>query len=102
MRYHLGLIVPEPKEKCRIRIGDHIRHWEEGKGLIFDDTYNHEVWNETDGYRVVLFVDFVRPIKFPFNLLNELLLRVAMFAPFIKEAEEKHKEWEKQFYKDKE
>lgn len=70
IRYHVGLIVPELEEKCRIRIDKEILNWEEGKSIIFDDTYNHEVWNDTSGFRVVLFVDFVRPIKFPFNLLN--------------------------------
>lgn len=101
LRYHLGLIVPEPKENCKIRIDDQYYVWEEGKSIVFDDTYNHEVWNDTDGYRVVLFVDFVRPVKFPFNLLNKLLLNIAALAPFLKEAEQKHKEWEKKFYKDK-
>lgn len=99
LRYHLGLLVPDPKEKCRIQIDDTITHWDEGESLIFDDTYFHQVWNETEGFRAVLFVDFVRPVKFPFNLLNEFVVNAAAFAPFIKEAEGKHKEWEKNFYK---
>ena len=41
LRYHLGLIVPEQAEQCRIRVGEDIRHWEEGKSLMFDDTFNH-------------------------------------------------------------
>ena len=99
LRYHLGLIVPEPKEKCRIRIDKEIVHWDEGESIIFDDTFNHEVWNDTSGFRAVLFVDFVRPVKFPFNLFNKLVVSAAAFAPFIREAETKHKEWEKKFYK---
>ncbi|MBI2487330.1 MAG: aspartyl/asparaginyl beta-hydroxylase domain-containing protein [Deltaproteobacteria bacterium] len=99
LRYHLGLIAPEPKEKCRIRIGNEIRHWNEGESLIFDDTYEHEVWNETTGYRVVLFVDFVRPIKFPFNLLNLFLLFISKFTPYMREGQENQKKWEKKFYK---
>jgi len=99
LRYHLGLIVPEPKENCRIRIGNEIKHWEEGKSLIFDDTFNHEVWNDTSGYRAVLFVDFVRPLKFPINILNNIILSAAIFSPVIREAHEKHKRWEKKFYK---
>ncbi len=98
LRYHLGLIVPEPKENCRIRIGNEIRHWEEGKSLIFDDTYEHEVWNDTSGYRVVLFVDFVRPIKFPFNLLNLFLLFIARYTPWMQEGLENQKKWEMKFY----
>ena len=99
LRFHLGLLVPEPREKCRIRIGNDFRHWTEGKSLIFDDTFNHEVWNDTDGYRVVLFVDFARPLKFPFYQMNEALLNVGALAPFLREAGEKQKNWEKKFYK---
>ena len=99
LRYHLGLLIPSPKEKCRIRIDDEIRHWEEGESIVFDDTFNHQVWNDTSGHRAVLFVDFVRPVRFPFNLLNKLIVSAAAFAPFIKEAEIKHKKWEKEFYK---
>ena len=65
LRYHLGLIVPEDAENCRIRVGDDIRHWEPGKPLIFDDVFNHEVWNDTDETRVVLFVDVERPLPEP-------------------------------------
>jgi beta-hydroxylase len=99
LRYHLGLIVPEPKEKCRIRIADRLYNWDEGKSLIFDDTYNHEVWNDTGGHRVVLFVDFARPLKRPFNRLNEAVLNMASLAPFLREAGDKQKAWEKKFYR---
>ena len=75
--------------------------WEEGKSLIFDDTFNHEVWNDTEGYRVVLFVDFMRPIKFPFNLINKLIVNVSLFTPFVKETEKNFKNWENKFYKER-
>lgn len=98
LRYHLGLIVPEPRQRCRIRIDDQITYWEEGKSIIFDDTYEHEVWNETTGFRVVLFVDFVRPIKFPYNILNDFMVFVAAYIPAMQEAEQNQKKWEKKFY----
>jgi aspartyl/asparaginyl beta-hydroxylase (cupin superfamily) len=99
LRYHLGLMVPEPRDKVRIRIGNQYRHWTEGKTLIFDDTFNHEVWNDTDGYRVVLFVDFARPLRTPFHQMNAAILSIGAFAPFLREAGAKHKTWEKGFYK---
>ncbi len=99
LRYHLGLLVPEPKEQCRIRIGTQTRYWEEGKSLIFDDTYNHEVWNDTDGFRVVLFVDFARPMKSPYDKLLNWVLKAAANTPLLKEAGDKQKSWEKSFYK---
>ena len=67
LRLLLAPRIPEPAEKCGIRVGTHTRTWDEGKALVFDDTVRHEVWNHTDGVRVVLFVDVVRPMRFPAN-----------------------------------
>jgi len=74
LRYHLGLIVPGGEGSCRIRVGKDIRCWKEGKSLIFDDSHPHEVWNDCDSYRVVLFVDFLRPVPFPLSLLNRSII----------------------------
>lgn len=98
LRLHLGLVVPEPREQCRIRIGERICTWQEGKALIFDDTFNHEVWNDTDGWRVVLFIDFARPLRQPWHWLNRLLIGLGPLAPFLREAGRKQKRWEKKFY----
>jgi ornithine lipid ester-linked acyl 2-hydroxylase len=65
LRLLLPLRIPEPAEKCGIRVGTHTQTWDEGKALVFDDTFPHKVWNHTDGVRVVLFVDVVRPMRFP-------------------------------------
>lgn len=74
LRYHLGLIIPKPEGSCRIRVGSDIRPWKEGKSLIFDDSHEHEVWNDSDSYRVVLFVNFVRPTIFPLSAVNQSIL----------------------------
>ncbi|WP_287127707.1 aspartyl/asparaginyl beta-hydroxylase domain-containing protein [Candidatus Cyanaurora vandensis] len=58
LRCHLGLVVPEG---CVIRVAEEIRPWQEGKCLIFDDTFEHEVWNRSDKTRVVLLIDFKKP-----------------------------------------
>jgi aspartyl/asparaginyl beta-hydroxylase (cupin superfamily) len=55
---HLPLIVPP---NCGFRVGNEIRQWEEGKLLIFDDTIEHEAWNDSDRDRVVLIFDIWRP-----------------------------------------
>lgn len=60
IRYHLGLRVPEPKTACGISIGDEIAHWEKGKSLIFDDTFPHADLNNSNGYRVMLFLDIAK------------------------------------------
>ncbi|WAR17833.1 ASPH-like protein [Mya arenaria] len=58
IRAHLGLKVPEgPK----IRVGNDIRTWKEGKFIIFDDSFEHEVWHEGTELRLVLIVDFWHP-----------------------------------------
>jgi ornithine lipid ester-linked acyl 2-hydroxylase len=74
LRYHLGLIIPGNPDNCKIRVGNEIRSWQEGKSMIFDDSNEHEVWNETDSYRVVLFVDFVRPTIFPLSTINRSII----------------------------
>ena len=91
-------MVPEPNQNVRIRVDHQICHWSEGKTLVFDDSFNHEVWNETNGTRVVLFVDFVRPCRFPANFINWLVLSLSVFTPFIREANDNQKTWEKKYY----
>ena len=99
LRFHLGLMVPQPHERVKIRIGNDYYSWREGEALIFDDTFNHEVWNDTAGYRVVLFVDFARPLMQPFHWLNERFINLGALAPFLREAGEKQKRWQDAFWK---
>jgi aspartyl/asparaginyl beta-hydroxylase (cupin superfamily) len=97
LRYHLGLIVPHERQACRIRVGDEIRHWEEGKSMVFDDTFNHEVWNDTDETRVVLFVDVLRPLPFPESLINKLIVKAIAVSPFIRDAKRNQEAWERRY-----
>ncbi|XP_068568869.1 aspartyl/asparaginyl beta-hydroxylase isoform X12 [Cebidichthys violaceus] len=59
LRMHLGLVVP--KHGCKIRCTDQTREWEEGRVLIFDDSFEHEVWQEADSYRLIFIVDVWHP-----------------------------------------
>ncbi len=97
VRYHLGLKVPSDADHCRIRIGDERASWSEGASLIFDDTYEHEVWNDTDEERVVLFLDVVRPLRFPMNALNAVVLKAIAYSPFVADAKRRHRAWEDSF-----
>jgi len=94
LRYHLGLLVPEPRDRCRIRVGTEVRHWEEGRSLVFDDTYEHEVWNDTEGLRAVLFLDVVRPLRFPASIINRCILFLIAHSPFVKDGVQNYKAWE--------
>ena len=98
LRFHLGLIVPDEPDKIGIRVDDQICHWKEGEALIFDDAYEHEAWNHSDKVRVVLFVDFEKPTRFPASLTNKSVLKLSVFTPFVQEGYKAHKAWEKVFY----
>jgi beta-hydroxylase len=102
LRLHLGLIVPEPREQLGIRVENDVYSWKEGEAVVFDDAYEHEAWNRTPHTRVVLFVDFRKPLRFPANVLNWLLLHLAVFTPFIREGMDNQKAWEKKFYEEAE
>jgi beta-hydroxylase len=75
--------VPPHPEQCGIKVGGEVRHWTEGRSLIFDDTYAHSAWNESDRTRVVLFVDFMRPMKGPMKMVNEALVALFRVSPFV-------------------
>ena len=57
---HLGVDVPEGD--CRIEVDGRVRGWENGKLLVLDDTFQHQVWNHTDQMRVVLLMQIRRPV----------------------------------------
>ena len=60
---HLPLIVPE---NCgALRVGDQQRSWTEGELLMFDDSFEHEAWNDSDETRVVLIFDSWNPAITP-------------------------------------
>ena len=56
---HLPLVVPEG---CLFRVGYDNRRWKEGEVLIFDDTIEHEAWNDSDEIRVVMIFDVWNPL----------------------------------------
>ena len=58
LRMHFGLFVPKG---CRIRVHDETRAWNEGECLLFDDSFEHEVWNDSDEPRLVLIIDVWHP-----------------------------------------
>ena len=69
---HLPLIVPPG---CRFRVGNETREWQEGKAWVFDDTIDHEAWNDSDQKRVIMMIDVWNPYLTPAErgLAGELL-----------------------------
>lgn len=87
LRYHLGLTIPD---ECGINVNGETRHWQAGKSLLFDDTFEHFAWNNSDERRAVLFVDVMRPLPFPLNILNEwVILDVLHNSDFIQKSIDK-------------
>jgi aspartyl/asparaginyl beta-hydroxylase (cupin superfamily) len=56
---HLPLVVPEG---CRFRVGSETREWREGEAWAFDDTIEHEAWNDSDSPRAILILDTWNPL----------------------------------------
>ena len=82
---HLGLIVPRDGD-VRMRVHDRIVRWAEGETLVFDDTYHHEVWNDTAATRVVLLVQFERPLRNPGKWIADRFLGFVKRSAFVQEA----------------
>jgi aspartate beta-hydroxylase len=78
LRFFLVLSMPlsetgQPQSVLRIAGRDHRLH--DGECLLWDDTYEHEVWNDSDRVRIVLLLDVWRPrMPLDMNLLSRLLV----------------------------
>ena len=89
---HLGLIVPADGD-VRMRVKDRIVRWAEGETLVFDDTYDHEVWNDTQGTRVVLLIQFERPLRQPGKFFADLFMGFVRRSAFVREARDNIHKW---------
>jgi aspartyl/asparaginyl beta-hydroxylase (cupin superfamily) len=56
---HLPLVVPEG---CGFRVGADVRTWKKGRAWVFDDTIEHEAWNDSDQTRIILIFDIWNPL----------------------------------------
>ncbi|GEL02784.1 hypothetical protein SSA02_19470 [Swaminathania salitolerans] len=87
--YHLGLSIPRNREACHINIeteaGLHVHSWSDGGSLLFDDTYNHEVWNDTDEDRYILLVQMQRPCRKAARRLLRFFLFCVRHSRFVQE-----------------
>jgi beta-hydroxylase len=84
VRFHYPLIVPEEPEKCWIEIGGQHFFWQEGVPLVFDDTREHWVKNQTKETRVVLIVDSDANMPFPVNLYTALRYHLIRYSAEMK------------------
>ncbi len=56
---HLPLVVPAG---CGFRVGSQTREWRRGEAWIFDDSIEHEAWNDSDQVRIILLFDIWNPL----------------------------------------
>ncbi|HLG73513.1 MAG TPA: aspartyl/asparaginyl beta-hydroxylase domain-containing protein [Chloroflexota bacterium] len=97
LRCHLALLIPDPPDACGLRVGGQLSHWQEGRSVFFDDTYLHEAWNYADSPRAVLFLDVLRPTRFPGPLVNRLAVQAIALSPYVRTARSNELKWERAF-----
>ena len=75
---HLALVVPPG---CGFRVGGETREWHAGKAFVFDDSINHEAWNDSDLPRAVLIFDIWTPFlsEAERDLVRALTTRIGEF-----------------------
>ena len=91
---HLGLVVPRKRERCRMQVADETVTWREGTTIVFDDTFHHEVWNDTSELRAVLLVQFRRPVGLIGRLVGSLFLFGIRRSRFVQDARAELGQWE--------
>ena len=79
IRYQLALSVPKNGE-CKILVDGNPYYWTEGKSVLFDDTYTHEVLNNTQEKRIALLLDVKREVPgFFMNQYDKLIFKTIQF-----------------------
>lgn len=84
LRCHLGIKIPD---LCGISVDGEARTWTAGECLVFDDSFEHEAWNNSDAERVVLVIDVWHPdlSSYEIELLEGLHRHVATSAFKLKQ-----------------
>ena len=77
---HLPLLVPE---NCALKVGGEPHVWQEGRVVVFDDTYEHEAWNRSGEIRVVMIFDVWNPFltEVERHAVTELISRMSALQP---------------------
>lgn len=73
LRYHLGIRVPVDNSP-RIRLDQEYYTWKDGEGAVLDVNFEHEVYNECDEARIIVIIDFRRPMSLYATWINRYCL----------------------------
>ncbi|MGQ0534079.1 MAG: aspartyl/asparaginyl beta-hydroxylase domain-containing protein [Caulobacteraceae bacterium] len=76
---HLPLILPD---NCRFRVGNETREWRMGEAWVFDDSIEHEAWNNSEHPRTILILDVWNPLltKAERELVTEMMTALNEFS----------------------
>jgi aspartyl/asparaginyl beta-hydroxylase (cupin superfamily) len=89
MRYMLPTHVPKDRENVYLCVNGKKYHWTEGEGVLWDDTYAHKVYNNSNETRVLFFMDVIRPIHPDGNSFldsfNQTMISLVTGSDFIKD-----------------
>lgn len=83
LRYHLGVRIPVTSRRCGLSVAGDYRPWSNGRGFVFDDTFQHFAENESGDARVVLIVDFERELPFWLRPLNRAVITAIGRSDFV-------------------
>ena len=85
IRYQLGVIIPKDRKNVFICVNGIKYSWKEGEGVLFDDTYPHKVYNNSNEDRVILYIDVERPfLGKKMDKLNKYMIKMFEKTPEVK------------------
>ncbi len=74
----------ENDNSCWIKVNHKKQYFSNNKTIYFDETFEHEVRNESNEIRAVLYLDLYRKFPFPLNIFNNILFFLFSRSPYIK------------------
>ena len=85
LRFMLPIIIPKDVNNVFLCNNYEKYHWREGVGVLWDDTFPHKVFNNTDEIRIVLYMDVIRPMNGILNIMNKSLIHLLSNSSMIKD-----------------
>ena len=86
LRYMVATHVPKERDKVFLCVNGKKYKWKEGEGVLWDDTFPHKVYNQTDENRIIIYMDVVRPFRNSYlHSINNWFIHQAMTSKIVKD-----------------
>lgn len=82
LRMQMGIDVEYP-EQCFLRVEDKKYYLKEKEFFVFDDTFEHELFNNSSSHRTVLIIDFFKPLPWFYDRINRKEIKKAQKSDYI-------------------